>query len=125
MKKYRSLLKLGLKVREDQLFKSFILKRFVPGYKLVLDLKVFLSSMTLYLMNIMIVTPKIIIPSNFDISFVEIVHPKSINISLDEFKEKSVNSSIRYIVILALVLRQLSNPIITKIYKCCWFQKYS
>ena len=34
---------------------------------------------------------KVVIPSNFEVSYVEVVYPSSINISLDEYKEKNIN----------------------------------
>ena len=73
------------------IFKTLFLKRFIPGYKLVLDLESISEEYDFVLNDYFNQFPqKIIIPSSFDVSFVEVINPKTIQISLDEFKEKSV-----------------------------------
>ena len=109
--------KIRIKGEGRSIFKSFILKRFVPGYKLVLDLESISEEYDFVLNEYYDRYPqKIIIPSNFDISFVEIVHPKSINISLDEFKEKSVKVQSGIIINPSPGFTTVSNPIISPKY---------
>jgi len=81
-----------IKGQGRSLFKTFILKRFIPGYKLVLDLERISEEYDFILNEYFDEYPqKVAIPSNFEVTFVEVVYPSSIHISLDEFKEKRVN----------------------------------
>ena len=73
------------------LFKSLILKNFA-GFKLVLDLEGISKEYEFILNEYFERYPqKVVIPSNFEVSYVEVVYPSSINISLDEYKEKNIN----------------------------------
>jgi len=73
------------------LFKTILLSRFIPGFKLVLDLERISEEYDFILNDYFERYPqKVSIPSNFDVSYVEVIYPKSIHISLDEYKEKTV-----------------------------------
>jgi YbbR domain-containing protein len=73
------------------LFKTIILSRFIPGFKLVLDLERISEEYDFILNDYFERYPqKVSIPSNFDVTYVEVIYPKSIHISLDEYKEKIV-----------------------------------
>ncbi|MEC9437221.1 MAG: hypothetical protein VYA83_02975 [Candidatus Neomarinimicrobiota bacterium] len=90
--KVPKLAKVRLKGQGRSLFKTFILKRFMPGFKLVLDLERISEEYDFNLNEYFDRYPqKIVIPSNFEVNFVEVVYPITIHISLDEYKEKMVN----------------------------------
>jgi len=84
--------KVRLKGQGRSLFKTLLLKRFMPGFKLVLDLERISEEYDFNLNEYFDRYPqKIVIPSNFEVNFVEVVYPITIHISLDEYKEKMVN----------------------------------
>ena len=84
--------KIRIRGQGRSLFKTFILKRFIPGFKLVLDLERISEKYDFILNDYFDQYPqKVVIPSNFEVNFVEVVYPGSIHISLDEYKEKRVN----------------------------------
>ena len=84
--------KVRLKGTGRSLFKSYILKSFFPNFKLVIDLERISQEYSFILNDYFERYPqKISIPSNFDVQYVEIVYPNSIQISLDEYKEKIVD----------------------------------
>ena len=73
------------------LFKTFLLKRFFTEFKLVLDLEKISEEYNFVLNEYFDEYPqKVVIPPSFDISFIEILRPNSIHISLNEYKEKEV-----------------------------------
>ena len=83
--------KIQIKGQGRSLFKTLLLKRFFPEFKLVLDLERISEEYSFVLNDYFDKYPqKVVIPPSFDISFVEVVNPSSIYISLDEFKEKEV-----------------------------------
>ena len=84
--------KVRIKGQGRSLFKTLLLKRFMPGFKLVLDLERISEEYDFNLNEYFNRYPqKIVIPSNFEVNFVEVVYPIKIHISLDEYKEKMVN----------------------------------
>ena len=84
--------KVRLKGTGRSLFKTIILKRFIPGYKLVLDLERISEEYDFILNDYFERYPqKVAIPSNFNVTYLEVIYPSSIHISLDEYKEKVVN----------------------------------
>ena len=73
-----------------ELFKTFLIKNYV-GFKLVLDLEGISQEYEFVLNDYFEKYPqKIVIPSNFNLSFVEVVYPNRIKISLDEYQVKTV-----------------------------------
>jgi len=79
-----------LKGTGRDLFKAFLLKNYA-GFKLVLDLEGISQEYEFVLNDYFEKYPqKIVLPSNYNISFVEVVYPNRIHISLDEYKVKSV-----------------------------------
>ena len=91
-KEVPKLAKVRLKGTGRSLFKSYILKSFFPNFKLVIDLERISQEYSFILNDYFERYPqKISIPSNFDVQYVEIVYPNSIQISLDEYKEKIVD----------------------------------
>ena len=83
--------KVRLRGTGRSLFKTILLSRFIPGFKLVLDLERISEEYDFILNDYFERYPqKVSIPSNFDVSYVEVLYPKSIHISLDEYKEKTV-----------------------------------
>ena len=84
--------KVRLKGTGRSLFKSYILKSFFPNFKLVIDLERISQEYSFILNDYFERYPqKISIPSNFGVQYVEIVYPNSVQISLDEYKEKIVD----------------------------------
>ena len=83
--------KVRLKGTGRSLFKTLILKQFIPDFKLVLDLERISEEYDFVLNEYFERYPqKVAIPSNFDVEYVEVIYPSSIHISLDEYKEKMV-----------------------------------
>ena len=71
------------------LFKTIVLKNFIPSFKLVLDLERISEEYEFILNDYFERYPqKIVIPSTFDVNYVEVIYPSSVHISLDEYKEK-------------------------------------
>ncbi|MFL2982975.1 MAG: YbbR-like domain-containing protein [Candidatus Neomarinimicrobiota bacterium] len=72
------------------LFKSFILKNYA-GFKLVLDLEGISKEYEFVLNEYFKKYPqKVVLPFNYNVSFVEVLYPNRIKISLDEYSTKSV-----------------------------------
>ncbi|MDP6340267.1 MAG: hypothetical protein QF842_08120 [Candidatus Marinimicrobia bacterium] len=86
--------KVRLRGRGRSLFKTVILKKFIPDFKLVLDL-VRISEEYEFILNDYFerYPQKVVIPSTFDVNYVEVIYPSSVHISLDEYKEKVVSVS--------------------------------
>ena len=83
--------RIQIKGQGRSLFKTLLLKRFFPEFKLVLDLERISEEYSFVLNDYFDQYPqKVVIPPSFDISFVEVIHPSLIYISLDEYKEKEV-----------------------------------
>ena len=83
--------KVRLRGTGRSLFKTILLSRFIPGFKLVLDLERISEEYDFILNDYFERYPqKVSIPSNFDVTYVEVIYPRSIHISLDEYKEKTV-----------------------------------
>ena len=84
--------KVNLKGTGRGLFKTIILKNFISDFKLILDLER-ISEEYVFILNEYFerYPQKVVIPSNFEVSYIEVVYPSSINISLDEYKEKNIN----------------------------------
>jgi YbbR domain-containing protein len=88
-----------LKGTGRDLFKSTLLKKYA-GFKLVLDLEGISQEYEFILNEYFEKYPqKVVLPSNYNISFVEIVHPNRIQISLDDYKVKTVSVLSNLIVI--------------------------
>ena len=74
------------------LFKTIILKNFTSDFKLVLDLERISEEYDFILNDYFERYPqKLVIASSFEVDYVEVVYPNAIHISLDEYKEKTVN----------------------------------
>jgi len=72
------------------LFKSLLLKNFA-GFKLVLDLEGISQEYEFVLNDYFEKYPqKVVLPLNYNLSFVEVVYPNRIKISLDEYSSKLV-----------------------------------
>ena len=72
------------------LFKSFLLKNFA-GFKLVLDLEGISQEYEFILNDYFEKYPqKVVLPLNYNVSFVEVIYPNRIKISLDEYSSKLV-----------------------------------
>ena len=72
------------------LFKSFLLKNF-GGFKLVLDLEGISKEYEFVLNDYFKKFPqKVVLPLNYNLSFVEVVYPNRIKISLDDYSSKNV-----------------------------------
>ena len=84
--------KVRLRGAGRSLFKTIILKNFISDFKLVLDLERISEEYDFILNDYFERYPqKIVIPSSFEVDYVEVVYPNAIHISLDEYKEKTVN----------------------------------
>ena len=84
--------KVRLRGRGRSLLKTIILKNFMPDFKLVLDLERISEEYDFILNEYFERFPqKVVIPSTFEVKYVEIVYPSSVHISLDEYKEKVVS----------------------------------
>ena len=91
--KYASVM---LRGKGRDLFKSYVLQKYA-GFKLVLDLEGISQEYEFILNDYFEENPrKIVLPSNYNLTFVEVVYPNRIKISLDEIMEKTVpiNSNI-------------------------------
>jgi len=74
------------------LFKTIVLKNFIPNFKLVLDLERISEEYEFRLNDYFERYPqKVVIPSTFDVNYVEVIYPSSVHISIDEYKEKVVS----------------------------------
>ena len=79
-----------LKGKGRDLFKAFILQKY-SGFKLVLDLEGISQEYEFFLNNYFEKNPRrVVLPSSYKLTFVEIVYPNRIKISLDEIMKKTV-----------------------------------
>ena len=79
-----------LKGNGRDLFKSYVLQKYAE-FKLVLDLDGISQEYEFILNEYFEKNPrKVVIPSSYDVSFVEVVYPNRIKIRLDEIMEKKV-----------------------------------
>jgi len=79
-----------LKGKGRDLFKAFILQKYA-GFKLVLDLEGISQEYEFFLNDYFEKNPrKVVLPSSYKLSFVEVVYPNRIKISLDEIMKKTV-----------------------------------
>tara|TARA_Y100000768_G_C23904507_1_gene646823 strand:- start:267 stop:1127 length:861 start_codon:yes stop_codon:yes gene_type:complete len=91
--KYASVM---LKGKGRDLFKAYILRRYA-GFKLVLDLEGISQEYEFVLNDYFEKNPrKVVLPSSYNLTFVEVIYPNRIKISLDQIMEKTVpiNSNI-------------------------------
>ena len=91
--KYASVM---LKGQGRDLFKSYVLQKYA-GFKLVLDLEGISQEYEFVLNDYFEKNPrKVVLPSSYKLTFVEVIYPNRIKISLDEIMEKTVpiNSSL-------------------------------
>jgi len=73
------------------LFKTLLLKRFLSDFKLVIDLDRISEEYDFYLNEYYERYPqKVVLPSTYDLEYIEVVYPDSIHISLDDYMVKSV-----------------------------------
>jgi len=79
-----------LKGKGRDLFKSFLLKNY-SDFKLVIDLDGISQDYEFILNEYFDKNPrKVVFPSSYNVSFVEVIYPNRIKISLDEIVEKTV-----------------------------------
>lgn len=79
-----------LKGTGRDLFKALILKKYA-GFKLVLDLEGISQEYEFILNEYFEKYPqKVVLPSNYNISFIEVIYPNRIQISLDEYQVKTI-----------------------------------
>ena len=79
-----------LKGKGRDLFKAFILQKYA-GFKLVLDLEGISQEYEFFLNDYFKKNPRrVVLPSSYKLSFVEVVYPNRIKISLDEVMQKTV-----------------------------------
>jgi len=84
-------IKVRLKGSGRAIFKTLLLKDFVPDFKLVIDLDRISEEYDFYLNEYYDKYPqKISIPSAFELQYIEVVYPDSIHISLDEYMVRYV-----------------------------------
>ena len=96
------------------LFKSFLLKNF-GGFKLVLDLEGIFREYEFVLNEYFEKFPqKVVLPLNYNLSFVEVVYPNRIKISLDDYSSNSVpiisNLHIKPAPVFIMVCDQIIKP---------------
>jgi len=96
------------------LFKAFLLKNFIPDFKLVLDLER-ISHEYDFILNEYFerYAQKVVIPSSFEIEYVEIIYPHSVHISMDVYQEKIVPVFTDLIIQPAAGYTLVGDPIIT------------
>ena len=79
-----------LKGKGRDLFKSYLLQKYA-GFKLVLDLEGISQEYEFILNDYFEENPrKVVLPSSYNLTFVEVIYPNRIKISLDEIMEKIV-----------------------------------
>ncbi len=85
--KYASVM---LRGKGRDLFKSYVLQKYA-GFKLVLDLEGISQDYEFILNDYFEKNPrKVVLPSSYKLTFVEVIYPNRIKISLDEIMEKTV-----------------------------------
>ena len=95
------------------LVKSFLLKK-IAGFKLVLDLEGISQEYEFFLNDYFEKYPqKVVLPLNYNVSFVEVVHPNRIKISLDDYILKNVPVALNLIVNPAPGYVQIGETLIT------------
>ena len=95
------------------LVKSFLLKK-IAGFKLVLDLEGISQEYEFYLNDYFEKYPqKVVLPLNYNVSFVEVVHPNRIKISLDDYILKNVPVALNLVVNPAPGYVQIGETLIT------------
>ena len=73
------------------LFKTLLLKNFISNFKLVIDLDRISEEYDFYLNEYYERFPqKVVIPSSYELEYIEVVYPDSIHISLDEYMVKKL-----------------------------------
>jgi len=83
--------KVRLRGRGRAIFKTLLLKDFVPDFKLVIDLDRISEEYDFYLNEYYDKYPqKVSIPSAFELQYIEVVYPDSLHISLDEYMVRYV-----------------------------------
>lgn len=96
------------------LFKAFLLKNFIPDFKLVLDLERISQEYDFNLNEYFErYAQKVVIPSSFEIEYVEIIYPHSVHISMDVYQEKIVPVYADLIVQPAPGYTLVGDPVIT------------
>ena len=84
-------IKVRLKGSGRAIFKTLLLKDFVPDFKLVIDLDRISEEYDFYLNEYYDKYPqKVSIPSAFELQYIEVVYPDSLHISLDEYMVRYV-----------------------------------
>ena len=84
-------IKVRLKGTGRAIFKTLLLKDFVPDFKLVIDLDRISEEYKFYLNEYYDKYPqKVSIPSAFELQYIEVVYPDSLHISLDEYMVRYV-----------------------------------
>jgi len=84
-------IKVRLKGSGRAIFKTLLLKDFVPDFKLVIDLDRISEEYNFYLNEYYDKYPqKVSIPSAFELQYIEVVYPDSLHISLDEYMVRYV-----------------------------------
>jgi len=84
-------IKVRLKGSGRAIFKTLLLKDFIPDFKLVIDLDRISEEYDFYLNEYYDKYPqKVSIPSAFELQYIEVVYPDSIHISLDEYMVRYV-----------------------------------
>ena len=84
-------IKVRLKGSGRAIFKTLLLKDFVPDFKLVIDLDRISEEYDFYLNEYYDKYPqKVSIPSAFKLQYIEVVYPDSIHISLDKYMVRYV-----------------------------------
>ncbi len=79
-----------LRGKGRDLFKSYILQKY-SGFKLVLDLEGISQEYEFILNDYFEENPrKVVLPSSYKLTFVEVIYPNRIKISLDEIMQKTV-----------------------------------
>lgn len=80
-----------LKGKGRDLFKAYILQNFT-GFKLVLDLEGISQEYEFLLNKYFEKNPrKVVLPASYNLTFIEVVYPNKIKISLDEIVQKTVS----------------------------------
>ena len=83
--------KVRFKGKGRSIIKTLLLKDFVKDFKLVIDLDRISEEYNFFLNDYYNRYPqKVSIPSSFELQYVEVIYPDSINISLDEYMVKNV-----------------------------------
>ena len=83
----------------NELLKAYLLKNFFENFKLILDLDHISEEYDFVLNDYFSKYPqKVVIPPSFNLKFIEVVYPREVHISLDEYLVKSVPITPKIIV---------------------------